>query len=105
MKEKGIIKGIWFLLFIILFYSGKITGKEGQITGKVVDSRTKKPVEYATVTLSDTDGKLITGTITQFTGQFVIEDINYGTYKLTISFLGYDDINFDNIILSNNSLE
>ena len=59
------------------------------INGKVVDSA-GNPVEFANVVIKDQNGKIVEGTITDQKGVFRLK-AKEGTYKLTISFLGYED--------------
>ena len=59
------------------------------INGKVVDSA-GNPVEFANVVIKDQNGKIVEGTITDQKGIFRLK-AKEGTYKLTISFLGYED--------------
>ena len=80
----------WFFLLLTgaghsLAQSGTNTGK---IAGSLTDSTTNKPVPYATVALLD-GTRLITGTTTDGAGAFVLPTLPFGTYALTISFVGY----------------
>ncbi|MGI4022206.1 MAG: TonB-dependent receptor domain-containing protein [Janthinobacterium lividum] len=62
----------------------------GRISGTVVDSVTKKPVDYATITLFRSGGKApLNGVVTDGKGVFRINNISAGKYKVTISFIGY----------------
>ena len=55
--------------------------KNGKITGKIIDSETKEPMEYANVSVfRKQDSKLVTGSITNVSGAFVIADLPYGAY-------------------------
>nr|WP_294943772.1 outer membrane beta-barrel family protein [uncultured Mucilaginibacter sp.] len=62
----------------------------GKISGSVIDSLTKKPVEYATISLFKSGGTVPTnGVLTDEKGNFKLDNIKSGSYKITISFLGY----------------
>jgi outer membrane receptor protein involved in Fe transport len=62
----------------------------GKISGSVIDSLTKKPVEYATISLFKSGGTVPTnGVLTDEKGNFKLDNIKSGNYKITISFLGY----------------
>lgn len=62
----------------------------GRISGSVVDSVSKKPIDYATVTLYRSGGKApLNGTVTDEKGNFRINNLSAGNYKVTISFIGY----------------
>lgn len=62
----------------------------GKITGKVIDSLSLNPVEFATVALrrSGVD-KDIDGTISHEDGSFTIPNLKPGVYDVNISFIGY----------------
>ena len=72
--------------------------ENGTLSGKVVDSQTKKPIPYTNITLKK-EGKTITGGITQENGNFVIKNIPLETYTVEIRFIGYTGQN-KNITLS-----
>ncbi len=62
----------------------------GRIIGTVVDSITKKPIDYATITLYRSGGKApLNGVVTDSKGVFRINNISAGKYKVTVSFIGY----------------
>lgn len=62
----------------------------GKITATVIDSATKKPVEYATIALGKTgQTKSINGSLADGKGFFKIENVKAGKYRLTVSFIGY----------------
>ncbi|MFC5411855.1 TonB-dependent receptor domain-containing protein [Larkinella bovis] len=62
----------------------------GKITGTLVDSTTKKPVEFATIALLNSQtGKPIDGTTSDEKGKFTLSKLLPGEYRLQASFLGY----------------
>lgn len=61
------------------------------IKGNVIDEQTKKPFEYATVSVLDQDGKIVTGTITAPDGSFKI-NAHAQKVSIKITFMGYDPI-------------
>jgi ferric enterobactin receptor len=69
------------------------------ITGRVVDSATAEPIEYASVALSlQGETRVINGAVADDKGKFTIDHVPEGTYTLTINFLGYNKLVKDNII-------
>lgn len=61
------------------------------VMGTVVDSASSTPVEFATVVLKYFQGdSIISGAITNEKGQFKIEDVLPGAYKLEIAFIGFE---------------
>lgn len=74
--------------------------KEGIVKGKVFDSKSKQPVEYATVAIySSIDNSVITGTISDQHGEFKIKGLKPGSFYIVVSFMGYEDNRFDDIII------
>ncbi len=62
---------------------------KGQISGSIIDGTSKKPVEYATVTLRDKAGKIYDGATCDAQGVFLVQQIVAGDYELSSSFIGY----------------
>lgn len=90
----------------------------GRINGVIIDSLTQKPVDYATVSLGRSGStKNTNGALTDEKGAFKIENIAPGSYRVSISFLGYKtkvldpvkttpqkpDLNLGKIVLSPNA--
>ena len=78
---------------------GKDNSKDyikGNISGKIIDSKTGKALEYASITLTNTRWeKIIEGTITDAKGRFHMKKIRSGKYQISASYLGYDIQNID----------
>jgi outer membrane receptor protein involved in Fe transport len=64
---------------------------DGRISGSIIDSSTNQPVEFATIALVDpaTD-KPVDGTVADEKGKFSISKVANGTFKVVISFIGYE---------------
>ena len=97
------MKSIVFkLLFAGLLLTKSVWASElkYQITGIIIKTPIDEPIPYATVALYSTlDSKLVTGTISNENGQFIIDKISSGDYYLTISFMGYHEYTIDDITL------
>src|ERR1700744_1138122 len=62
----------------------------GKISGTVIDSLTQKPLDYGTVSVFRNTGKAtITGVLTDEKGNFKLNDIKPGVYRLELRFVGY----------------
>jgi len=62
----------------------------GIISGNIVSSDLKKPMEYVNIVLYDKEnGKQVTGTITNKEGNFVLKGIKPAIYTLKAKFMGY----------------
>lgn len=60
-----------------------------KITGKVVDENTNQSVEYANVSLMNTDSTFVSGVATDSNGTFVVKEVKDGNYILCVSCIGY----------------
>ncbi|MFV0593752.1 MAG: TonB-dependent receptor domain-containing protein [Draconibacterium sp.] len=61
------------------------------MSGTVIDENTGSPIPYANITLKlNHDSLHILGGITNEKGMFTVSDVEYGSYMLKISFIGYD---------------
>lgn len=69
------------------------------ISGKVIDSKSKQPLEYATIIIKNTVTKDISGGVTNLDGSFSIE-IPKATYTIDVAFISFQSIKFpkENII-------
>ncbi|HYM94198.1 MAG TPA: TonB-dependent receptor [Chitinophagaceae bacterium] len=98
-------------LLLLLFTNSRAqeTKKQngnGKITGTVIDSLTRKPVEYATITLFQQGSKkVLNGTITNNEGKFTLTDMKKGNYKMTIEFIGYRSHILTNIAINETNLQ
>ena len=61
----------------------------GKISGTVIDAELKDPIPYATISINDKDGNLVTGNTSRDDGTFIIEKVNAGEYTLKVQFIGY----------------
>ncbi len=101
----------FFTLFLWEF--GALAQGSSRISGIVIDSLTQKPVEFANVALSNASSSTpIDGTICNEKGEFIITKVAAGSYKVLISFIGFEtktitvtirekqDLKLGNIIIS-----
>lgn len=79
-----------FFLFLALSMAVGAQTAKGVIQGILLDSKTKKPVEYASVALvPEGTTTPINGCNTEENGSFIITGVNPGKYTLQYSFVGY----------------
>jgi ferric enterobactin receptor len=72
----------------------------GSIKGKVLDSLSSSPVEYASITLYLSDNtKPVSGTVTKSKGLFIIDNLGPGNYRLVVEFIGYHAKEKTNIVI------
>src|SRR5579863_7534121 len=64
----------------------------GKISGTLVDSITRQPLSYASVALFRATGKSpINGVLTDDKGNFKIDGVHPGEYKIRITYVGYPE--------------
>ncbi|MGE7775094.1 TonB-dependent receptor domain-containing protein [Chitinophaga sp. NPDC101104] len=62
----------------------------GQIYGKLIDAKTKQPVEYASVALlRQRDSSVVTGMLSKGNGDFSLDNLAFGPYIIRVNFMGY----------------
>ncbi|MBT7376633.1 MAG: carboxypeptidase regulatory-like domain-containing protein, partial [Candidatus Marinimicrobia bacterium] len=90
----------YFLLlniFIVSLFAQHSHGNRGgkklpavcEIKGNVVDSTSGFPIGYASITILNHDGEIITGGVSDEDGFFHIREINPGHYDVKIEFMGF----------------
>ena len=87
--NKHIINCLLGVVFIFLSSNLLLGQKEGLLKGKVLDSSSNLPLEYATITIfAQKDSALISGEITNEKGEFSFP-LPYGDYYGEINFLAF----------------
>ena len=87
-----------FLALLIIGQSAKASDIKFKITGKLIENETAIPIPYVTVTINNKeDDSIVTGTITDESGNFTLEKITQGAYYMKFSFLGYKEYIIENI--------
>ena len=94
-------------IFLVLILSGitsagytqeKEKDANAKITGKVIDSLTNLPIEYATVSLfKKGEKKAINGSTTDKDGNFTVTDVSTGVFTALAESIGYKPFTINNI--------
>jgi ferric enterobactin receptor len=93
--------GVFFFLYAFSTKAQQEEKNPGKITGRIIDSLTSKPMEYATIGLfMQNENKIVNGTTTDNTGVFEITSVKEGAYKMVIEFIGYKKSERNNIVVS-----
>lgn len=83
-------KTLWIFLGTLLFSNHLTYAQTGSIAGEVRDHETGETIPYASIALLDDESESpLGGTISDAEGSFLIDQLNIGTYRLQVSFLGY----------------
>jgi len=80
------------LLFIFLFFSaitGTVFSQGFTISGRVLDAETNEPLQFAHVFIDQSTH----GTVTNTNGEFFLENLEAGEYRLVFSFVGFELFN------------
>ncbi len=79
-----------FSIFFLAHSWAQATGGKYAISGRIVDSATKEPLEYAAVSVFLT-GKadVVNGMMTDNKGKFAIDGLDTGTYRIKVDYMGY----------------
>ncbi|TSD63435.1 TonB-dependent receptor [Inquilinus sp. KBS0705] len=89
-----------FSIFILVGLQGFAQGN-GKINGKVTDAATKQPVDYATVSVFKQNATSpFNGISSDAKGNFSVDNLPAGDYKVTIDFLGYTRHTIDHVIVT-----
>lgn len=93
-----------FFLFSLSSQAQNKGSGTGKISGRIIDSLTTCPIEFATISLfTQSDNKVINGVMTDSNGVFKIIKVLDGTYKIVVEFIGYSKTTKKNIIISKKS--
>ncbi|MBC8173135.1 MAG: TonB-dependent receptor [Chitinophagales bacterium] len=94
------------LLIYTILLSSFSFAQQSSIKGKITDSQTQLPVEFATVSiLQAADSSIVTGTITDSTGAFSVGGLAAGNYLAKISFVGYADFMSETFNINGNTID
>lgn len=89
-----------FLSLIQYSYAQNNAGK-GKITGNVIDSSTKLPVDFATITVYKLGSKSpVNGTSSDTKGNFAVTGLAAGSYRVTVDFIGYNQKVYEPVVLN-----
>lgn len=105
MRRKPIFLAFGFLLLAALFPSLS-AAQDSRLEGTVIDAQTGEPLAGANVVLqlAQKDAGTI-GTATDSRGRFSFDNLMPGTYKLTISYIGYSAIVNDDLEIAAGQVE
>jgi ferric enterobactin receptor len=72
-----------------------------KISGTLTDSLTHEPIPFAKLALLNQQTKVtVKGVQTDTSGNFVLENVPIGTFSLRVSFVGFNDVFKENILIN-----
>jgi len=83
-----------FVLFISLVIFNNVYGQLSQYQGIVFDSETKKPIEFASVSVLGKDSAIVAVTVTDVNGKFQIKYERGNISIFRFQFMGYESLDF-----------
>jgi len=98
-------------IFLLILYSTLFIALKAQtpetnnvISGSVIDSLSKTPLEYATISIYlKGNKKPINGTVTDKTGHYILKEIPDGIFTITYEFIGYGSFTISNVAFNKNT--
>ncbi|HEX2787862.1 MAG TPA: TonB-dependent receptor [Ignavibacteria bacterium] len=82
------MKTKFLFIFIFLFFISSISYSQNNLSGKVLDASTQKPLSGAIVSISD----LKISTATDTNGYYLLDNLPEGNFALNIKYTGYKSI-------------
>ncbi|SEP02926.1 Outer membrane receptor proteins, mostly Fe transport [Mucilaginibacter sp. OK283] len=104
MSDFKIMRTRYILLFLFVFFGistwAQAPAGKGKISGKVTDAATKQAVDYATISVyKEGVTAPFNGISTDPKGNFTVDQIPPGEYRVTADFLGYQRTTVDHVIV------
>lgn len=84
------MKRIMIAILLLCGMIQKTVAQESTIKGLIKDAGTKEVIAFANVVLEKTDSTFIAGVTTNEKGQFSLEKVKAGDYRMIVSSLGYE---------------
>ncbi|RPD93380.1 TonB-dependent receptor [Aureibaculum marinum] len=88
-------KNVLISIVLILLFTSLHGQTTFDIRGKVMESNTDMPLPGASIVLSNISGDIIKGAMTDGFGMFILNTNKQGSYKLEISFIGFESKHID----------
>ena len=103
---KIVLTGLLLMILTNSWAQNDPNAKGGRITGKVIDSITKAPIEYATISVfTPGSKKALNGTTSNNIGQFTIEGLDQGNFTLVVESVGYLPTTINNVSFNKKNLD
>ncbi|HAA12822.1 MAG TPA: hypothetical protein DCE41_14475 [Cytophagales bacterium] len=93
-------KLMWLVLAMGCIFSVQAQQITQTIRGTVVDSESKFPLPGVNVVVLDNAGGVLKGAVTDIDGKFRIEEIPVGRQKMRFTFIGFNQVILNNIIVN-----
>ena len=81
-----------FVLICLLLLSAMGIQAQGFVRGKVLDKQSDEVMQFVNIRVTDADGKMVGGGMTDVKGSFQVGNLKDGDYTLQVSFVGYKNL-------------
>lgn len=102
MKVGKYILTLAILVIGLNLFAQSDTVQYGKLKVKVIDAKTKKPIEYALVTIENDSFKK--SHCSDGNGLFILDKVTFGIYNIYSSFTGYSKIKLQNVCINKDSI-
>lgn len=96
---------LWALLFSVGMVNAQQGDGQGKISGRIVDSNTGNAIGNASIGLLNQENKEVNGTTSNEKGEFSLDHISSGSYKVAVFYAGYKNKTTSDIQVSNNTAD
>lgn len=93
-----------FLVFTFSLFISNVFAQTFSLKGNVISEETGEKLAFASVVLYENDSIYKSGTTTNTNGEFIIANLQKNTYRINISFVGYETFEIVKDILSDTNL-
>lgn len=94
----------FYLFFFFVLFSFSLKAQvinTGSLSGKIKDEISSEAVDYAAVNLTNiSNSSYVKSSMSENDGYFQFEDVPFGTYRIKISFIGYESRIIENIVIN-----
>ncbi|MCZ2141362.1 MAG: carboxypeptidase regulatory-like domain-containing protein [Bacteroidia bacterium] len=92
------MKKIYSFLFALLalVIVANAQSQLGELRGKIIDAKTKKPLDYASITL-ELNGIIKAQKLSDDEGEYIIKPLQPGEYTIKVSYSGYQNISISGV--------
>ncbi len=97
------LRNLLLTLGLIFATSVMVFAQSGALQGTVIDKETKEPVPFANIVLEN-KGTQIGGATSDFDGKYQIKPIPPGKYDLRATFVGYQTVLIQGVIISGDAI-
>ncbi|MBQ9672108.1 MAG: TonB-dependent receptor [Prevotella sp.] len=81
-----------FLLFLSFVLAAISAQAQGTVKGRILDKQTDEVMQFVNIKITDSNGKIAGGGMTDIKGSFQVGGLKEGSYTLQVSFVGYKTV-------------